>query len=448
MSNEIQKRLQDLLAYPQESLEIEVKGWLNISLEEDKANLAHAMLALANHGGGFVIIGLAEQNGVWQPATPRPSGLSLYTQDRVNGIISSYAEPPFHCMVHHVPHPSNGDIFPIIEVPGGHKTPIRAKKDGPNFKHVRINTYYIRRPGPSSEPPQSGMEWDELINRCVRSAKDELLESIRVILTGGIQKPNEIEDNTKDSFNNWIKYSRERWEILKKEVLPDETPSRFSHGIWTVSYFILGNIKKTVLKDLLEILSKVAGRETGWPPWWVPTRKEIAPYIYDNNIECWLAEKGVLKEPAHSDFWLASPQDKMFLLRGYQEDSNPDQIEPGKIFDLTLPVWRVGECLLHAERLANTIAEGQASIMFEVTWEGLFNRVLKTWANQRRVLVEERYSKQNAVTSTTIIPADSISSNLPEIVRELTTPLYESFEFFNPPFSMIQEELAEMRSRR
>ena len=44
------------------------------------------------------------------------------------------------------------------------------------------------------------------------------------------------------------------------------------------------------------------------------------------------------------------------MLRGYVEDSAETQIEPGTAFDLTVPIWRAGECLLHAAKLAALLA--------------------------------------------------------------------------------------------
>jgi len=162
-SGNIQRRLQALLAYPREDLDIELKGWLDLSSECDKSILAQAILALANSGGGYVLLGFAEEGGGWIPAEQYPSHLNGYTQDIVNGIVQRYADPPFHCEVYHALHPQSGLLFPIVTVPGGHKVPIRAKRDGPNGEHVRQNTYYIRGLGPTSEPPQFGQEYDELI---------------------------------------------------------------------------------------------------------------------------------------------------------------------------------------------------------------------------------------------------------------------------------------------
>ncbi len=88
----IERRLQDLLAYPRESLDTELKSWLDLSKETDKANLAQAMIAISNHGGGYIIIGFAESSGQWIPSEPRPANLDIYNQDIVNGIVQAYAE--------------------------------------------------------------------------------------------------------------------------------------------------------------------------------------------------------------------------------------------------------------------------------------------------------------------------------------------------------------------
>ena len=156
------RRLADLLVEPREDLDVEVKGWLDLAGSgEHKATLAKALLALANHGGGYVLLGLTETDSSIVPATGRPATLNNYSQDQVNGIVQSYAEPPFHCAVHHLAGPDGG-VHPIVVVPGGHRVPVRAKRSGPNGEIVQVHAIYIRRPGAKSEVPQSAREWDEL----------------------------------------------------------------------------------------------------------------------------------------------------------------------------------------------------------------------------------------------------------------------------------------------
>ena len=99
-------RLADLLLDPREALDLEIKGWLDLAHDEDhKATLAKALLALANHGGGRVVIGLRETDAGYSAASERPFTLDAYSQDSINGIVHKYAEPAFHCSVHYVKHP-------------------------------------------------------------------------------------------------------------------------------------------------------------------------------------------------------------------------------------------------------------------------------------------------------------------------------------------------------
>ena len=451
VSNDLSKlrNLEELITYPREALEIEIKPWLDLTSNEDKANLAQAILALANHGGGFVILGFKENDNSWEPDGNRPSDFRYYNQDIVNGIVQSYAEPSFHCELHLVMHKETNELFPIIKVPGGHKVPIRAKRDGPEMKHVRHNVYYIRRPGPKSEPPQTAQEWDEFINRCVRANKEQMINQFREILYGitPVQSKKIERDYSSQNFIEFIDKAKKRWQYLVKNELTNENPNRYSNGVWIVSYQIIGNIQPLSLPEFKANIELVKGHETGWPPWWSPTKKEIAPYIYDDLVECWLKDTH-FSDGAYSDFWRASPSGLMFLLRGYQEDSAKD-IEPGTIFDLTLPVWRIGECLLHAERMANTIAPWQnSSVRIRITWTGLKGRKLSSWASPKRSLFNNRVARQDTLTSEAVIEANLISTSLPEVVQSITEPLYALFDFFVPPMEMFQDELMRMKTGR
>jgi len=117
---------------------------------------------------------------------------------------------------------------------------------------------------------------------------------------------------------------------------------------------------------------------------------------------------------------------------------------PAAAFDLVIPVWRIGEALLHAERLAANLFNGPATIKFTVTYEGLAGRKLVT-LDGRRVLFEGRTAHQDQITLTTHVDAQSIGSNLPEIVQALLEPLYALFDFFVLPANLVTEELARMR---
>ena len=76
--------LQDLVDAPRERLEVEYKAWLNLDDGEVRAGLAKHLCAIANHGDGFVVFGIAND---MTPAGPQPPESGPYGQDSLSGIV-------------------------------------------------------------------------------------------------------------------------------------------------------------------------------------------------------------------------------------------------------------------------------------------------------------------------------------------------------------------------
>lgn len=238
-------------------------------------------------------------------------------------------------------------------------------------------------------------------------------------------------------FEEWIQASRQRWKSIVAEKHPEGIPPCYEHGIWTVAYSIIGKFQPPNLHDFVSILRKADGDGPTIQPWWVPNHSEweTEPYSYHGNVEFWLAEKRDCVEPEKADFWRASPAGMMFLLRGYYEDSHPDRAEPGTQIDVDTPVWQIGECLLHAERLAKKLAGTSAVVCFRALWEGLKDRIIFPWSSASYDLPPPKFiyaqpSRQDSVTSEICIPAEEIRTNFPELIGELLMPLDEAFGFF------------------
>ena len=204
MSNgEILNQPQQLITYPQESLEVEIKSWMDLTNNDVKAKLAKHLIALANHGGGYIIFGFKEDNSIWSSdESNRPTNLENFDQDIINGIVQKYSEPVFQCSVYCPKRIDNDKAHPVIIVPGGHKVPIKAKRSGPNNNFIQENSYYIRRVGPSSDIPQSAREWDTLIQKVIRNSKDDLLSAIRDIMSGPIINPISSDVEKKTELKN------------------------------------------------------------------------------------------------------------------------------------------------------------------------------------------------------------------------------------------------------
>jgi hypothetical protein len=117
------------------------------------------------------------------------------------------------------------------------------------------------------------------------------------------------------------------------------------------------------------------------------------------------------------------------------------------MFDFTLPVWRFGDALLHAERLARRLGDSRATVHFRAEWTGVEGRRLRSlWA--RRLISYERTAKEDRVVSEISTSADEISLRLAPILQELLNPVYTVFDFFEMPLNVIEEELTELRQAR
>lgn len=119
-------RIENLLRGPTESLQVELKTWLDPQTDEDAAKLVKAIFAIRNRNGGFVVIGF--DNGTLQPdPCPFPDIGALYHVDVIQGLVSRYANTSFEVEV--VLRELDGQRHPVLVVPEGFRSPVVVKRD-------------------------------------------------------------------------------------------------------------------------------------------------------------------------------------------------------------------------------------------------------------------------------------------------------------------------------
>jgi predicted HTH transcriptional regulator len=84
-----------LIIEPREDIGVEYKDWLDPTSNHGKATIARAAIALANYGGGYIVLGFAEEGDVLN-SHPRPDALPALNQDQSNAAVRRYADPEFH----------------------------------------------------------------------------------------------------------------------------------------------------------------------------------------------------------------------------------------------------------------------------------------------------------------------------------------------------------------
>ena len=438
------RELQPLVSEPREELGVEYKDWLNLTANEHRATLAKAAIALANHGGGFIIIGLAE-DGSELHSQARPPNIPEITQDAVNAAIRRYATPEFHCEMDNVRHPNTNVEHPVITVPGNLTVPVMSKRDCENI--ITQNRCYIRKPGPRSEEPQTSEEWRDLLNRCLRSGREDMLEAIRSIVSGRVESQNPA-PNALSELQTYCNEARERWEELVAGE-PEESPARFPQGYYEMGFSLVGAQPTNGLAEIQDKLA-IARRIklTGWSTFLEMSTPGWAPYPHENFVEAWVGRpvraNSMERDPAHCDFWRASTDGKLYTIRGYTEDGLAE-VRAGEVFDVSLPVWRIAEGLLFASRFAETFNQID-EIAIQCRFTGLNGRRLDCITG-RRFFSTPMLSSTDEVTLTSQATPQQARDNLTEILHPLLSPLYERFNFFRLPLNLVEEELAGLLRR-
>jgi hypothetical protein len=245
---------------------------------------------------------------------------------------------------------------------------------------------------------------------------------------------------TSADMNAWDKACRIR---LKKRIEKelDDAPTVYDSGAWSVSYWLPDATLQ--FRELQDALALVEGDESGWPVWWVPTRDGFRPELRNGALECWFRDDAT-RNYGHSDFWRATPDLKLFLLRGYQEDGITGN--PGTTLDPVLPVWRTAEALLHAARMARYV--NTEKIEFLAHWEGLGGREIKAFTSDRWDFAPGQIAHDDDRAVFVHLTPKEIAQDLPSVVRSIVRDLFEVFDLFDPPGSLYATEITAMLNRK
>lgn len=448
LNRDVNSRFEDWLLSPRETLDFEVKQWVDLSDVEMQGLVAKALIALENHGGGFLLFGYVDNDGTLVPDVNRPANLEAYLTDAMNAIVKKRAEPAFHVETILQRHPSTGEEYPLVRVPGTSRVPVRSDSATAQGT-LRQNVYYIRAPGPESRAPAHAAEWDALVRRALQNQRDEIIDLLRGLSGAGGMIGSEPLATEADRLDEFDGKALERWILLNAE-LPEDHPAKIKHGFFYFSARLVGKKKEVSSTKAIIEANQQARRYTGWPAFVTLYENETRPRLIEGCIEAWLA-KSPHPDVGHADFWRIHPEGNFFQLRGYQEDSTDAfrgfAEKPGSALELTLPVWRLGEFLLRVADLGAVMFENGFEVLVACEWDGLRGRKL-TVHSARRFLAGSYRSSEETVRTKGQFTEAAIRDLLPETVKALTAPLFEHFAFFSPPAQFYNEELQEMLKNR
>ena len=428
-----------------EDIHEEVKNWLNgLASAADKARLAKEIIALANAGGGFVFIGFHDQEP-HHPIAPEDGEAEAFTQDNIASIVAAYVTPQCQCAVRIVSQAGGAINHPVIVVPGGHRTPVFARRGAPDNEILENGKVYVRRPGGNSEHAREQDDWEKLIDRLVRARQTDQLDAIRQILNPPEPR---ADDDQNEALEQWINESYASWRA-KLEDLDDDDPRRLRSGFWYVAYEIK-DFENIDVIELRQQLDRQMPAYSGWPPFTFLHRDGVRPQPHGDVIEAWLGNDEVLTPDA--DFWRVSTSGFAFMVRGMQEDEEGygGQIMPGppqRVFDWVLPIYRMTEVLQHLRVLAELNNCQRSRFNLHVSYVNTAGRQL--WRRGGGFyLGPTAPTNQAMLTSKLSGEISAIAFNINELVWQLLRPIYAQFDFTELDRGLVDRVVADVHDFR
>jgi hypothetical protein len=459
-------RIQELVENPSESLSVEIKRWIDPAQVDGIAKIVKTAIALRNHGGGYIVIGF--DNNTLQPDRDNaPADVKeMFHMDKIQGMIAKYASEPFEISMEF---PENaGQIYPVIVIPSGVKTPVAAKKDlsGQNGSLIKVNAVYVRSLSSNNTPSTTQVgwkDWSNLVETCFDNREADIGRFLRRHLSGlnaDIIREIATELSTSEAFNQstenllrrYIQESEARYRTIAqgRDIdLPD-------HGTWEVALIIQGEIPPHKAdRKFLNLLDANNPDYTGWPIWLISTRfdESARPYTYEGIWEAYITTNSFGSGILH-DFMRLDPKGKFYLRRILEDDAQRENgPAPMTVLDGGLVMYRVAEAI--AVGIAFAKAMGcdveKTELSFAFRWSHLHGRILRRWA---RSLTDNYFwdpygsAHQNEVMSFINVSLETPLSALSQHISSAIQPLFEAFDGYSVDDEFVENLTRKLIERR
>jgi hypothetical protein len=449
-------RIRDLVNRPSESLSVELKRWIDPASHEGMSKIVRAVLALRNHGGGYLIVGF--DNETLQPDVEHvlTDVQATFHIDKIQGLISRFSSDPFEIAVEFPVR--EGQVYPVIVVPPGVKTPVASKSDLFNgtSKLIATDDVYVRSLRANNTPSTTKAGWKDwptivevcfdnreadigrFLRRHLSGLKSETVREFAAVMAKGMEPETSVEDLLKE-------YLQEGTERFQK-VNDERAVNLPAHGTWEVGLLILGNVPAhSANRQFLNLLDSSNPDYTGWPVWLDSrgfTDDNARPYVFDGVWEAFIASVGTGLID-HVDFMRLDPRGRFYLRRALQDDisDRSQSPEPLKVLDFGLPVIRSAEAIAVGIAFAKAMGcDAENTVLsFAFRWTRLRGRELGSWAQPGRYVSPGRKAYQDEVVVFVNVPLDTPLSALSEYVNQVVQPLYEVFDGFTLSKDVVED---------
>jgi hypothetical protein len=461
-----QSRIRDLISRPGETLNVEIKRWIDPQQDVGIATIVKACFAIRNRNGGFLVVGFDDKT--LQPdSSNRPQDIrATFHVDDVQAIISRFALEPFEIGVGFEQRDGNEHV--IIVIPEGVTTPAVVKRDlTPTLGTILLSrgAVYFRTLNANGTPSSAQArpeDWREILEICFDNREADIGRFLRRHLTGSaFATALEMLDaarsppppTLRERAQNLLLDGQQRFEqaVSKRSLKAEEKPL-LDAILWS-SALVVDPERPGVIADQAYLTAVMSSNPnlSGWPPWidsrWLSDQNS-RPVAIDDGFESLIVAAKPAAWRARLDFWRVDPSGKLFLLRTLQDDTVPEMVTPGVALDPFLTVIRVAEAIAVGLSIAK-VGWAAAELGFAFRWTKLKGRRLEGWAYPlETTLMGLSEAHDDEVETFVALPLDTPISAITPFVDEATRRLFARFNGYRMAPAEIEKWVRRLIERK
>ncbi|APX84412.1 hypothetical protein BV511_06565 [Methylorubrum extorquens] len=462
-------RIDNLVEHPSESLNVEIKTWIDLSSEHGLAKLVRAAIALRNRNGGYFIVGFDDKTLLPDTSTRPTDVRTAFHIDKIQATVSRFASIPFEIEIGYANR--DGHEYPVIAVPSGVTVPVASKSDLQNPSDAkrlllrRGDVYFrtLNSSGIASTSAARPEDWAEIISICFENREGDIGRFLRrqladdglvrfIAAAQGVLASNVPPPTTLDRAHAILTSGKQ----FLKEALVDRgdltAAQKKLTELGSYSTAMVVNPARNVSDSdqaFFNTISSSNPNYTGWPVW-LDSRgfrdQKCAPY---KNRKGWQAL--IIAEHSsfpHFDFYRIDAKGEFFLHRVLQDDVS-EKVPAGAFLDPIIVILRVAEIIAVGIAFARALGSpDDAMLGFCFEWNGLRGRELEAWGNAGAYFSPGRKAYDDSVLTCVEIPMTTPLPAIAPYVGQAISDLFSAFDGFVISNPVVETWVDKLLTRR
>ncbi len=427
----------DILLRGFESRELDSKAPMDWNEDDKRAccELTKDVLAMANSGGGLIVIGVRDPSTDYSLEGLSVEQAKSFETTRVNRFINNYADPPLNILVHRRDY--QGKTFIVLEIPAFPDTPHVCQKDYPGT--LVANTLYVRTDNNESAPIRSSSDFRKLIERAVRNRADQLLSSFHAILTHG-QLP--VQQTDLDNYERQIEHAARR--------LSDLNPHREKAYAYRITAFFPNRFERARfgIGSLHEMAQNASVGFRGWPFIFYSLGRPAVTYVHEDALETFLPDAHPFTGGDSLHYWRLESSGPLYAVELRREDTFRSVGGGHRMLDFDRISCEAAEAIYCLSKLYNGRLSPSDEVLLRLELTDMKGRRLGS-SNPARYMHDELWiSRTDRIRYESARSLAEWQAGLVDHALEICRYIFERFQWTNPNLSESRKLIENMLARR